>query len=178
MLKSQGSRICNAHSLATFASTCKLLFEPNHQFTAEIRHRPAIPNNVNNWQVFDNDSHINNFLTLEEDFSSANIDIDIVGMINQKNKIQTNISAESENQMLHPTKFTNKEMQDLKGIDIDEIIKEETEIIDLKDNHLPKGLTPLEYFFDSNDIPRKPKMQPLKADIEDYNIGTEEIQKR
>eukprot|EP00253_Pinus_taeda_P020477 PITA_20477 len=128
--------------------------------------------------VFDNDSHINNFLTLEEDFSSANIDIDTVGMINQKNKIQTNISAESENQMLHPTKFTNKEMQDLKGIDIDEIIKEETEIIDLKDNHLPKGLTPLEYFFDSNDIPRKPKMQPLKADIEDYNIGTEENTKK
>jgi len=36
----------HAHSLATFASTCKLLFEPNHQFTAEIRHRPTIPDNV------------------------------------------------------------------------------------------------------------------------------------
>ena len=37
-----------AHSLAMFASTCKLPFEPNHQFTAEIGHRPAIPDNVKN----------------------------------------------------------------------------------------------------------------------------------
>jgi len=44
----------------------------------------------------------------------------------------------------------------------------------LKDNHLPKGLTPLEDLFDFNDIPKKPQMEPLKADIEDYNIGTEE----
>ena len=63
-------------------------------------------------------------------------------------------------------------MQDLKEIDIDEIIEGESEVIDLKGNHLPKGLTPLEDFFDSNDIPKKPKMQPLKADIEDCNIGT------
>lgn len=36
----------HAHSLATFASTCKLTFEPNHCFTAEIKHRPSVPNNV------------------------------------------------------------------------------------------------------------------------------------
>lgn len=51
----------HAHSLATFSSTCKLLFEPNHQFTTEVRHRPTIPDNVKNWQVFENDSQINNF---------------------------------------------------------------------------------------------------------------------
>ena len=64
-------------------------------------------------------------------------------------------------------------MQDLKQIEIDEIIADESEIINLKDNHLPKGLTPLEDLFDSNDIPLKPKMEPLKADIEEYNLGTE-----
>jgi hypothetical protein len=52
----------HAHSLATFASTCKLPFEPNHHFTAEIKHRPAVPNNVKDWQVFENDTQINNFL--------------------------------------------------------------------------------------------------------------------
>jgi len=36
----------HAHSLATFASTCKLPFEPNHHFTAEIKHRPTVPDNV------------------------------------------------------------------------------------------------------------------------------------
>ena len=61
-----------AHSLAMFASTYKLPFEPNHQFTAEIRHRPVILDNVKNWQVFDSDNQINNFLTLEEEFSKTN----------------------------------------------------------------------------------------------------------
>ena len=45
----------HAHSLASFASTCKLPFDPNHHFTAEIKHRPAIPNNVKDWQVFENE---------------------------------------------------------------------------------------------------------------------------
>jgi len=39
----------HAHSLETFSNTFKLPFEPNHQFTAEIRHRPAIPDHVKNW---------------------------------------------------------------------------------------------------------------------------------
>lgn len=62
----------HAHSLTTFASTCKLPFEPNHHFTAEIKHKPAVPDNVKNWQVFENDTQINNFLTLKEEFSSIN----------------------------------------------------------------------------------------------------------
>ncbi len=124
--------------------------------------------------MFDNDIQINNFLTLEEEFSRTNIDIDVVSGFDQIDKIETYISAESATQMLHPTKFTNKEMQDLKEIDIDEVIEGEFEVINLKDNYLPKGLTPLEDFFDFNDIPKKPKMEPLKAEIEDYNIGTEE----
>ena len=48
----------------------------------------------------------------------------------------------------------------------------ENEVIELKDNFLPIGLTLLEDIFDSNDIPRKPKMQPLNPEIEDCNIGT------
>lgn len=37
----------HAHSLATFASTCKLPFEPNHHFTAGIKHRPIVPITLN-----------------------------------------------------------------------------------------------------------------------------------
>ena len=66
----------HAHNLATFASTCKLPFEPNHHFTAEIKHRPSVPNNVKDWKVFQNDAQINNFLTLEDEFSNTNIDMD------------------------------------------------------------------------------------------------------
>ena len=50
-------------------------------------------------------------------------------------------------------------------MEIDEMINEENKVINLKDNFLPKGLTPLEDLFDSNDVPRKPKMEPLRSDI-------------
>ena len=37
-----------AHNLAMFAKTCKLPFQTNHQYTAELRHRPTIPDNLKN----------------------------------------------------------------------------------------------------------------------------------
>lgn len=46
LAKTSRNHNIHAHSLATFASTCKLPFGPNHHFTAEIKHRPAVPNNV------------------------------------------------------------------------------------------------------------------------------------
>ena len=98
------------HSLAMFASTCKLPFEPNYQFTAEIRHRLAIPDNVKNWQVFDNDNQINGFLTLEEEFSGTNVDGDTISEFDPTSQIEIDISVENATQMLHPTKFTNKEI--------------------------------------------------------------------
>ena len=164
----------HAHSLAMFTSTCKLPFGPNHQFTAEIRHRPAILDNLMNWQVFVNNNQINNFLTLENEFSNSSIDEDTtINEFDQIDEQQTDISEETTIHMLHPTKFTEKDMQYLIQMEFDEIIEDETKIINLKDNNLPKGLTPLEDLFDSNDIPLKPKMEPLKADIEEYNLGME-----
>ena len=72
------------------------------------------------------------------------------------------------------TKFTKSDVDNLERIEIDEIISEETKVINLKDNFLPKGLPPLEYLLDSNDVPRKPKMEPFRSDIEECNIGTNE----
>lgn len=86
------------------------------------------------------------------------MDTNTVGEVDQKEKIETDIAAETATRILHPTKFTKEKMQDLKQIDIDEAIGGEFEVIDLKDNYLPTGLTPLEDFFDSNDILEKPKM--------------------
>jgi len=56
LTKISRSHNLHAHNLATFANTCKLPFEPNHHFTAEIKNRPAVPDNINNWQVFENDA--------------------------------------------------------------------------------------------------------------------------
>lgn len=47
-------------------------------------------------------------------------------------------------------------------------------ILNLKNNFFPEGLVPLEDLFDSNDVSMKPKMEPLRGDIEECNIGTEE----
>ena len=43
-----------------------------------------------------------------------------------------------------------------------------------KDDNLPKGLVPLEEIFDFNDVARKPKMEPIEAEIEECNIGSEQ----
>lgn len=129
---------------------------------------------MKNWKVFENDEQINNFLTLDKGFSHNHIDVDANSNTKEIYKVDSNIVEEISIQILHPTTFTKQEVQDLKQMDLDKINEEEIEVIDLKDNHLPKGLTPLEDLFDSNDIHKKPNMEPLKADIEEYNLGIEE----
>ena len=74
--------------------------------------------------------------------------------------------------MLNPTIFNKENIQQIQQTNHEEATVVEDEIIELKDNFLPTGLTPLEDIFDSNDIPRKPKMQPLNAAIEECDIGT------
>lgn len=57
---------------------------------------------------------------------------------------------------------------------MEEIINDDFDILNLKNKFLFKGLVPLEYLFVSNDVARKPKMEPLILDIEECNIGIEE----
>ena len=51
--------------------------------------------------------------------------------------------------------------------------KEEFEVLQFKDNIIPRGLVPLEELFDFNYVARKLKMEPTKANIEECNIGSE-----
>jgi hypothetical protein len=44
-------------------------------------------------------------------------------------------------------------------------------IIELKTNHLPKGLVPLERFFDHNDVSRKVVIQTKETNVVDYDIS-------
>ena len=71
------------------------------------------------------------------------------------------------------TVFIQSDIDILEKVDIEEIIEEEIDMLDLKDNFLPKGLTPLEDLFYSNDVPKKPKMEPVRSHIEECNIGIE-----
>jgi len=67
---------------------------------------PIVPNNVKDWQVFENDSQINNFLTLEHEFSTINIDMDAMDdSLHQTDENQHAITAAIARQILHPTIF-------------------------------------------------------------------------
>jgi len=46
------------------------------------------------------------------------------------------------------------------------------EILQLKDNIIPKGLIPLEELFDQDDAARKPSLVPTDKGVEDVNLGT------
>jgi len=48
------------------------------------------------------------------------------------------------------------------------------EILQLKDNVIPKGLIPLEELFDQDDVARKPSLVPIDKGVEDVNLGTTE----
>ena len=47
-------------------------------------------------------------------------------------------------------------------------------IVQLKSNHIPRGLIPLENLFDQNDFARDPKLKCADDVAEDKNKGTEE----
>jgi hypothetical protein len=48
------------------------------------------------------------------------------------------------------------------------------DIMQLKNNIIPKGLVPLEKLFDNNDVANSPKIIANDGDVEDCNIGTQE----
>lgn len=48
------------------------------------------------------------------------------------------------------------------------------EILQLKNNTIPRGLVPLEWLFYSNDVSKNPKVTPNEAKVEDCNIGMEQ----
>ena len=121
------------------------------------------------WQIFSQDSQIYDFMNIEGEFQNCNIDTDctVDNIINS----EIDINALDVNK---PTKFTKVEIYNLEKVEIEEIINDDSEILNLKNNFLPKELVSLKDLFDSNDVARKPKMEHLRADIEECNIGTEE----
>ena len=46
------------------------------------------------------------------------------------------------------------------------------DVLQLKNNVIPKGLIPLEELFDQDDVARKPTLHPTKKGVEEVNIGT------
>ena len=55
-------------------NTFRILIYPNTKYTIEVKHRLAIPDNVKYWKVFEDDDHIESFLTLSDDYENMAID--------------------------------------------------------------------------------------------------------
>eukprot|EP00253_Pinus_taeda_P026870 PITA_26870 len=56
----------------------------------------------------------------------------------------------------------------------DDIQVSQMEVLQLKDNVIPKGLIPFEELFDQDDVARKPTLRPTKKGVEEVNIGLAE----
>ena len=50
------------------ANNCQVP-EINEQLSLKVKHRPAVPDNEDHWQVFESEKHIDDFLKSENDFS-------------------------------------------------------------------------------------------------------------
>ena len=75
-----------ANSLLVFASVFKIHAYPNKKYEIEIKHMPTIPNNVDHWQVFDDDKQINRLMDMFEEFD--NLSIDQVSMFENDDSIE------------------------------------------------------------------------------------------
>eukprot|EP00253_Pinus_taeda_P024681 PITA_24681 len=64
------------------------------------------------------------------------------------------------------------ENDDGKGNGTDEVQINEMDVLQLKNNVIPKGLIPLEELFDQDDVACKPTLQPTEKGVEEVNIGT------
>jgi hypothetical protein len=132
----------HADSLALAASNFKTPMFPNLKFQVEVRHRPSIPDNIKHWQVFKDDEEIQIFLQTIEEFSNISID-------------QDDEDGEVE---VHATGFIQ-----------DNVVGHK--IIELKTNHIPKGLVPLERLFDHNDVYKKVVIQTEETDVVECDIS-------
>jgi hypothetical protein len=99
--------------------------------------------------VFEDDKHVERFLQMSDEFTNVNIDDECCCEVNEEAVVFNNNDL-----------FQNH----IAGRDI----------VQLKNNIIPKGLVPLENIFDNNDVAKNPKITANDEDIEECNIGTQE----
>jgi hypothetical protein len=129
-------------SLALAANNFRTPIFPNLRFEIKVRHRPSIPDNIKNWEFFKDDQEIQRFLETIDDFSNISIDQD-----NENDEVEVHAA----------------------NILQDSIVSHK--IIELRTNHLPNGLVPLERLFYHNDVSRKFVIQIEEVEVVDCDIS-------
>ena len=146
-----------ANSLAVAAGKFETPVAGQKEYQVEIVNRLSIPDNSKYWQVFEDDMQIRRFLELSGEFVNTHIDTE--------NNDDETFESDEENET--EKKDAEKLRKTLGGKDI----------IQLKNNFIPRGLIPLENLFDQNDVAKNPKVKPVGDAVKDKNIGTEENHK-
>jgi ribonuclease HI len=138
-----------ADALAKAASTFTPPTAFKLKYHIQMRHRPSIPNNIQHWQVFEDDEQLRKFLESIDEFAETHADQE-----NQNDPVW--IMQEGEDPQEFHDKIANHRM------------------LVLKNNQIPKGLIPLERLFNQDDIPLRSTLQPQPEEVEDCDIGTKE----
>ena len=156
-----------AHNLSFAARTCLTPYETK-DCTTEIKFRPVVPDNENYWQVFDNDKQIEDFMQFRNEFELHSSNSDYDTNCSEENFLgEEEPSPEPVNINLWSRKLKNKTELDA------ELETDESKTLHSKDESLPSSLAPLEELFDLNDVAKKPKLEPIEAEVEECNIGSE-----
>ena len=61
-------------ALEVSSSLFKIPIYPNKKYEIQVKHSLAVPNNLKYWQVFEDDQHVNRFLTTSGEFENCFID--------------------------------------------------------------------------------------------------------
>jgi hypothetical protein len=138
----------HANALAKANSTFSPPTTFELKYHIEIRYKSSILDNIQHWQVFEDDEQIEKFLIAVGKFSNTHA--------NQENHNDSRwIMQEGEEPEVFREKIADHQM------------------LVLKRNQIPKGLIPLERLFDQNDVTVKSTLQPQLKEVEDCDIGTE-----
>ena len=146
-----------ADSLAIAARNFKTPSAGQKEYQVDIVNIPSIPDNSKYWQVFEDDMQIRRFLELSGEFVNTYIDTE-----------NDNGESFQDFEELEKEKDGTEKLKGTLG---------GKDIIQLKNNFIPRGLIPLEKLFDQNDVAKNPKVKPVENAVEDRNIGTEENHK-
>jgi hypothetical protein len=108
----------------------------------------SVLDNIKYWHAFEYDKQVIIFLQNPDEFASTHMD-------------EENLFLEEENAGSTPSSH------DYQNVIIGK------DIIQLKNDFIPKGLVPLEKLLDNNDVEKNPKVTPSEGEAEECNIGTE-----
>ena len=114
--------------------------------------------------MFDSNKHIDDFLKLENDF-----DIPISETSHKENCLYIEQIPEVE---MTYTADINHYKNPFEAEITDNAHQEYLEVLQCKNDKIPRGLTPLEHLFYFNDIARKSRMEPVETNVEEHNIGS------